>query len=89
MKYALIIHGEDKIGIIAEITTFIAKNNANIYSVKQTIVDNVFKMIVYFETSNNDTKIDQLSKLFKLEGEKLKLNIVIVEESEFNTIDFL
>lgn len=89
MKYALIIHGEDKIGIIAEITTSIAKKNANIYSVKQTIVDNVFKMIVYFETSNNDTKIDQLSKLFKLEGEKLKLNIVIVEESEFNTIDFL
>ena len=89
MKYALIIHGKDRIGIIAEITSFIARNNANIYSVEQTIVDNIFKMIVYFEMSSDDNEINELSKLFKLEGEKLKINIVIIEETEFNTIDFL
>jgi|LGOV01.1.fsa_nt_gb ACT domain-containing protein len=89
MKYALIIHGDDRVGLIAEIASFITKKNANIYSVEQTIDDNIFKMIMYFETGNNNNEINELSKLFKLEGEKLKLNIVTVEESEFNTINFL
>ena len=58
MKYALIIHGDDRVGLIAEIASFITKKNANIYSVEQTIDDNIFKMIMYFETGNNNNEIN-------------------------------
>jgi ACT domain-containing protein len=88
MKYAIIVNGEDRIGIISEIASIISKNNINIYLVKQSSEKNIFKMTMYVEVEKEED-IVCLSEAFKIKENDLELRINIFKESEFGKIEFL
>lgn len=48
--------GQDRTGIVAGISKVLAENNANILDISQTIMDNLFAMIMLVDISN--AKVD-------------------------------
>lgn len=54
--------GQDRIGIIAKITTFLAKNSINILEIHQSILDSVFTMTMKVDTSTSSLSIADLSE---------------------------
>ncbi|HHX38283.1 MAG TPA: ACT domain-containing protein [Clostridiaceae bacterium] len=78
--------GHDRVGIIAEITRILADANINILDISQTILQDVFTMIMLVDTENmaltNDALRQQLAKL----GASLNLNIQLQHKDIFNAM---
>jgi ACT domain-containing protein len=82
MKYVIVVKGKDRIGIIAEIMSIVSKNNINIYSVEQSVIKNIFKMITYVEVEN-EKSIAHVREEFKVRENDLEVKINIFTELEF------
>lgn len=74
-KIIITAMGANKVGVVAGITTLIAKNNINIHDMSQRIVDNLFTLIIIadFSDSVHDFNIikDQFEELAKQLGIKI------------------
>ena len=53
--------GQDTVGIIAKVCTYLAENNINILDISQTIIDGYFNMMMITDTSRSEKKLDQIS----------------------------
>ena len=76
MKAILTTIGQDKVGIVAGISDFLAQKKINILDISQTIMENNFTMMMLVEvsdTANFNQLIDELNQL----GQKLGVQIDI------------
>ena len=61
MKKTIIsVVGQDTVGIIARVCTYLAENNINILDISQTIIDGYFNMMMITDTSRSEKKLDQI-----------------------------
>ena len=78
--------GKDTVGIIAKVCTYLAENNVNILDITQTIMGDIFSMIMLVDvtgmTSDFSELVDDMTSL----GEKLGLSIHTMHEDIFNTM---
>ena len=85
-KAIITVVGEDGIGIIASICTFLAKKNINILDISQTIVDSYFNMMMICDVStindNFNSVQDQLVEL----GKTLSVDIKMQHSSIFESM---
>ena len=51
-KCIVTVLGEDTVGIIAKVCTYLADNNVNILDISQTIVQGYFNMMMIVEVTN-------------------------------------
>ncbi|MCT4688425.1 ACT domain-containing protein [Vallitalea sp.] len=85
MKKGIItVVGKDRVGIISEVCSYLAKENINILDISQTIVQGFFNMMMIVDV-NNVTKpfgevVDELDKL----GNKIGVTIKFQHEEIFN-----
>lgn len=85
MKKGIItVVGKDRVGIISEVCSYLAKDNINILDISQTIVQGFFNMMMIVDV-NNITKpfgevVDELDKL----GNKIGVTIKLQHEEIFN-----
>jgi ACT domain-containing protein len=78
--------GRDAIGIIAKISNLLFEHNININDITQTILQDIFTMIMIVDLSGSDIDIKDLSdKLDKL-GEDIGLSIRIQLAELFNAM---
>lgn len=67
MKAIITVLGKDTIGIVHKVSEICASDNANILEVKQSVLDDIFAMIMYIDITklNCDFTImvDKLKKL--------------------------
>ncbi|MBE5760725.1 MAG: ACT domain-containing protein [Clostridiales bacterium] len=84
MKAILTVIGHDKVGILAAVTALLAKNNVNILDVSQTIMQNLFTMImmVDLQDASFETVQDDLSDL----ADKLGMSIRLQREEVFEAM---
>ncbi|MGN0400616.1 MAG: ACT domain-containing protein [Blautia sp.] len=62
MKKTIIsVVGQDTVGIIAKVCTYLADNNINILDISQTIIDGYFNMMMITDTSRSEKKLNQIS----------------------------
>ena len=62
MKKTIIsVVGQDTVGIIAKVCTYLAENNINILDISQTIIDGYFNMMMITDTSSSEKQLDQIS----------------------------
>ena len=62
MKKTIIsVVGQDTVGIIAKVCTYLAENKINILDISQTIIDGYFNMMMITDTSRSEKKLDQIS----------------------------
>ena len=84
MKAVITVIGKDKVGIIANVSTYLAENSVNILDISQTIMQDMFCMImlVKLEKENVGEVSGGLEKL----GEKLGLSIHLQREELFESM---
>lgn len=86
MKAIITVIGKDTVGILAKVSTACAEKNANIVDVTQSILDDMFVMVMLADITamNCDFGIlaDELHRL----GESLGLDIRVMHEDIFNSM---
>lgn len=78
MKKAVItVLGQDQVGIIARVCTFLSERNVNILDISQTIVGGYFDMVMVVDitsmTDHFDTAADTLASIGNELGLKIKM----------------
>ena len=61
-KTIITVVGNDTVGIIAKVCTYLADNNVNILDISQTIVQGYFNMMMVADTSKSEKDAAALSK---------------------------
>ena len=86
MKAVVTVMGKDRTGIIARTATLLADCGVNILDITQTIIQDIFTMVMLVDLKDSNSEIAELSaKLDKLGGE-LGVEIRIQHEDIFNSM---
>lgn len=86
MKAILTVIGKDKPGIIAKVSTALAKDDINIEDISQTVLQDKFTMIMMVDISKCKITLSELVKKFALLGKELGVEIYLQHEDVFNAI---
>ena len=82
-KCIVTVLGQDTVGIIAKVCTYLAENRSNILDISQTIIQGYFNMMMIVDVTSldKDFKVvcDELDKL----GEEIGVNIRCQREEIF------
>ncbi len=86
MKAVITVIGKDRVGIIAAISNILSDSNVNILDISQTIMQELFTMVMMVEISKSETSFSDLSYKLEEKGEELGLQIRIQHEDLFNSM---
>lgn len=75
--------GEDTVGIIARVCTYLAESNINILNISQTIVDGYFNMMMITDTSMSAKKLNVISEELEALGKEIGVVIRVQLEDIF------
>jgi ACT domain-containing protein len=78
--------GKDRVGIIAGVTRILAEANVNILDINQTIMQEIFTMVMLVNISQANAPFTSLSEDLKDLGVELGLSIQIQHEDIFNSM---
>lgn len=86
MKAVITVIGHDKVGIIARVSSLLSESNVNILDITQTIMQDIFTMVMITDVSNVNIKFtDLVDKLADL-GKDMGLEIRCQHEDIFNSM---
>ena len=85
MKGIITVLGRDRVGIIAEVCTFLSRRQINILDISQTIVQGYFNMLMIVELGES-ASFEQTAKDLRALGEPMDLEIKLQHEEIFNTM---
>lgn len=86
MKAIVTVVGEDKVGIIASVSAKLTEFNINILDISQTIMQDVFTMIMLVDIEKSTKNIEEISAEFKKLSEKIGVNITIQHNGIFKSM---
>lgn len=86
MRAVITVVGHDKIGIIAEVSRVLAENRINILDISQTIMQDMFTMIMLVSLEQTDTSYKAVSDTLEALGNTLGLSIRIQHEDLFRSM---
>lgn len=75
--------GTDKVGIVAKVTGLLAKHNANIIDISQTLMGGLFTMIMLVDLAKADISLEALSKRLEGLGKRIGIQIMVQHERIF------
>ena len=82
MRAVITVIGKDKVGIIAKVSTLLSENGINILDISQTIMQDVFTMIMLVDMQEKNVS-DISDGIKKIESD-MGLSIHIQNEDIFN-----
>lgn len=86
MKAVITVLGKDSVGILSKVSTACAEVGANIIEVTQSVLQDMFAMIMLAEIDNTSVPFDELSKKLDRLGEDNNLKIHVMHEDIFNSM---
>lgn len=87
MKKAVIsILGEDRKGIIANVTRILYEHDVNILDISQTIVSGLFSMILIADISSEHCSFEGLKNSLAEEGQRLNVQIRVQRSEIFEAM---
>ena len=86
MKAVITVVGQDKVGIIAKVSTLLYENNINILDITQTIMQNMFTMIMLVDFSGSSCDIKTANEKLNTIAEEMNLSIRVQREELFNSM---
>ena len=87
MKKAVItVIGKDAVGILAKVSTICADAKANVIEVTQSVLQDMFAMIMLVDIDKIDIEFSELVDRLTALGDKLGLKIHTMHEDIFNTM---
>lgn len=86
MKAVISVMGIDRTGIIANISNCLYKHNVNILDINQTIMQNIFTMVMLVEfkgdSADSNTVMSELDKI----GKEIGVDVRMQNEEIFNSM---
>lgn len=86
MRAVITVVGKDAVGILANVSTKCASYNVNVNEVSQTILEDMFCMIMLCDISNISIDFGDFSDEMAKLGEGLGLSIHAMHEKIFNSM---
>lgn len=86
MKAIITVIGQDKVGIIANVSAILAKHQINIIDITQTILQDYFSMMMLVDLTSTDISFAQLKKELDATGDQLGVSVVIQHEDVFKSM---
>lgn len=86
MKAVITVVGHDRVGIIAGVSTLLANEGINILDISQTIMQNIFTMIMLVDTGEAKHSFAEVSDGLDALGRDLGVAITIRHEDVFNSM---
>lgn len=86
MRAVLTVVGKDTVGILARVSSMCAKYNVNISDVSQTILQDMFCMIMMCDISNINIDFNDFVDNMQELGKSLNMSIHVMHEDIFNSM---
>jgi len=86
MRAVITVIGKDTVGILAKVSAICLNFNANIIDVTQTVMTDLFAMIMLADISQINQPFSAFSAQMKALGEKQGLSIHVMHEDLFNSM---
>jgi ACT domain-containing protein len=86
MKAIVSVVGSDKVGIIANVSNFLADRGINIDDISQTVLEGNFVMMMMVDLSKSAESIGPLKVELEALGEKLGVSIAMMHERVFGAM---
>ena len=86
MKAVITVIGQDTIGIIYQVTSVLAEYDVNILDINQTIMQDVFTMMMVVDTTKTPVSFEELQKKLEEKGKEMGMSIRIQHEGIFRAM---
>ncbi len=86
MRAVITVVGKDTVGIFAKVSTYCAERNVNIAGVSQTILDEMFCMIMQITMDESELPFGEFADGIKAYGRENGLVIHAMHEDIFNSM---
>ena len=83
-KTIITVVGQDTVGIIAKVCTYLAENKINILDISQTIIDGYFNMMMIVDLSNSTSGFDDVNNELDKLGNEIGVVIKCQREEIFD-----
>lgn len=86
MKAVLTVVGKDSVGILAKVSAGCAEYNVNIIEVSQSVLSDMFCMIMICEITELKGEFGDFADSMKHLGENMGMSIHVMHEDIFNSM---
>ena len=86
MKAVIIVIGKDSVGILAKVSEACSKADVNIVEVTQSVLQDMFAMIMLVEIDKSNIGFEQLRTNLKAVGESTNTKVHVMHEDIFNSM---
>lgn len=86
MRAIITVIGKDQVGIVAKISAICAKYNANILDINQTLLQEIFTMIMLIDIEKITDELGVLKDELAKMGKEIDLEIHVMHEDIFNSM---
>ncbi|MBQ8402645.1 MAG: ACT domain-containing protein [Clostridia bacterium] len=86
MKAIVTVVGYDTVGILAKVSAVCAENNANIIDVTQSVLKEMFTMVMLIDISELTEDFASLQQALFALGDKIGMKIHVMHEDIFNSM---
>jgi len=84
VKTVLSVLGQDRIGIVAAISTALAESGANIEDIRQTIIGSIFSMTMLVTVNEDVASFDTVQSRLAEVGERIGMQVTLQREDVFH-----
>ena len=86
MKAIVTVVGKDKKGIIAKVSNVLFENDINIVDISQTIMQDMFTMIMMVEFDGANVDVQNIEKKLSAVADEMGLSIHVQREEIFSSM---
>ncbi|MDR2394443.1 MAG: ACT domain-containing protein [Treponema sp.] len=86
MNAIITVVGADKVGIIAQVSAFLAERNINIEDISQTVLSGNFVMMMMVDLSQGNTTLEKVKEDLTFLGSSLQVSINLMHEAVFKAM---
>lgn len=86
MRAVITVIGKDMVGILAKVSTECSNHNINVLEVTQSILQDMFAMIMMVDISKSDIPFTDFSDMLEKIGSDMGLSIHAMHEDIFNAM---
>lgn len=82
-KVVITVIGEDKVGIIAGVSSVLSEHNVNILDINQTSLEGLFAMVMIADASESTVSFEKLKEVLVQKGNQIGVRIDVQHEEVF------
>ena len=86
VRAVITVVGKDRVGILALVSSVCAQNRVNVVEVTQSILQDLFAMIMLVDVSQCTVPFQQLADQLSSAGSGMNLKIHVMHEDIFNSM---